>query len=159
MTEVPATTVPVRLNLECPERLSRTWLFWKWMWAIPIYLELFFRAIWASTITFVAFWAILFIGRYPEGLFNRMRRYMAFLFRLYSYFPMLLTDHMEPDTSHPLQYEADAPKALSRSILVFLKLPSFLFDIVGNLVVWGLAVPALIAIPTWWVSPSSSNTP
>jgi len=104
--------VPVRLEVEYPEHLSRLLLFVKWLFAIPLYIALVFYGIGAFIVTFVAFWVILVTGRYPEGMFNFVKGYMAWSFKIYAYFPLLICDHWFPDAMHPLKYEADHPKSL-----------------------------------------------
>ena len=67
--------VPVRLSMEYDEPQStgeaianRLLLFVKWLFAIPLYIFAVFYGIAAFIVTFLAFWVILFTGRFPEGL-------------------------------------------------------------------------------------------
>ena len=141
--------VAVQLGVDYPEDLSRPRLFVKWLLAIPLYVVLIPYGIGAGVGIFIAFWAILFTGRYPDGMFDFVRRYMNFSFRVFSYFPLLMTDHWSPDDDHPLWYDTGLPAELSRQVLVFLKLPSFLFYIVYFLSSIGILVLGIVAIPVW----------
>jgi hypothetical protein len=59
---------------------------------------------------------------------------MKYQFRVLAYFPLLMTDGYRPDKYHALNYEIDYPEGQSRIVLIFLKLPSFLFTIVQTLI-------------------------
>jgi hypothetical protein len=63
----------VRLDLPYPdarEGLTRWMPIVKWLLAIPHYIVLFFLAIAAFVCIWIAWFAILFTGRYPRGLFD-----------------------------------------------------------------------------------------
>ena len=62
--------VPVRLGVPYPEELSRVLLFFKWLFAIPVFIVVGFYGLAAFIVTFIAFWVILFSGRYPKGIFD-----------------------------------------------------------------------------------------
>ena len=80
-----------------------------------------------------------------------VRGYIEFKFKVIAYFPLLLTNHWIPDEDHPLQVEVDYPDSVSRLVLVFLKLPSFLLGVVGNLASFAVIILFLLAIPAWWI--------
>ena len=131
---------------------NRLLLFVKWLFAIPLYIIWVFYGIAAFIVTFIAFWAILFTGRFPEGLFGFVRGYFQFQYHVYSYFPFLLTNHWFPDESSPLRLEIDyPPEPLSRLVLVFVKLPSALLGVVYWLSGIGLLLLFLISIPSWFI--------
>jgi Domain of unknown function (DUF4389) len=82
----PATAVVTR-----PEKLSRGLIFIKWLLAIPVYVVLFFLGIGAFVALLIAFFAVLFTGKWPEGL----RRYVVGVARLsfrVNVYTNLLTD-------------------------------------------------------------------
>ena len=141
-------TVTNRLFLT---ELNPTLLLGKWLFALPLYIALVFYGFLAYIGIFLAFWFILFTGRFPRGLFDYVRGFIRFQYKVYAYFPLLLTDHWIPDDSHPLSVEIDYPEYLSRPVLLFLKLPSFLFGIIGNLTIFAAFILVLIAIPSWWI--------
>lgn len=161
-TGVPSAAdiyVPVRLSMEYDEPQStgeaianRLLLFVKWLFAFPLYFLLLFYGIAAFVVTFLAFWAILFTGRFPEGLFGFVRGYFQYSYHVFSYFPFLLTNQWFPDASSPLRLEIDYPvEPLSRLVLVFVKLPSFLLGLVSNLAGIVLLLLFLISIPVWFL--------
>ena len=89
---------PARLEVEYPERLSRWKIFVKWLMAIPHMIILYGYSILASVITFVAFFIILFTGRYPRALFDLVVGYYRWNIRVYAYM-LLLTDEYPPFTN------------------------------------------------------------
>jgi hypothetical protein len=61
---------PLRLEILPPERYNRVTVFFRLFLAIPHYIILFFLAIAQFVVTVIAWFAILFTGQYPEGMFN-----------------------------------------------------------------------------------------
>lgn len=89
---------PVKFSVDYPEKLSRGLLILKalfgWFYVmIPHGCILFFYGIAALVVTFIAWWAILFTGKYPKGMFdfvvgyqrwsNRVNAYMLFMTDVY----------------------------------------------------------------------------
>src|ERR671927_1545340 len=61
---------PLQLTGELSPRLSRGLWLVKWLLAIPHYIVLFFLWVAFVVVSVIAFFAILFTGRYPRGLFE-----------------------------------------------------------------------------------------
>ncbi len=61
---------PATYDVEYPEELSRWLIFVKWILAIPHIVVLAFLYLAALLVAIVAWFAILFTTRYPEGLFR-----------------------------------------------------------------------------------------
>jgi signal peptidase I len=143
----------VNLHIDYPERLSRWLLLVKWLFVIPSVIVLFLYGMAVFITTFISFWAILFTGRYPGGLFGFARGYMALQARTYAYFPLLLTDQYplasRLEAEKDVRYEIEEPERLSRGLLL-LKLLSFLLDVVGTLTGVMAFVLFLAAIPAWF---------
>jgi hypothetical protein len=82
---------PATFSIPRPEKLSRLLIFFKWLLVIPVELVLLVFAIGAYISLIIAFFAVLFTGKWPEGL----RRYVIGVarlgFRLNAY-TYLLTD-------------------------------------------------------------------
>jgi len=90
---------PVTLTVEYPERLSRGLVllkaFFDWLYVgIPHGICLWLYGIAVGIVNFIAFWAILFTGRYPRGMFDFVVGYLrwsnnvsAYLFFLRDEYP------------------------------------------------------------------------
>src|SRR5215470_6839418 len=61
---------PVRVRGDLDPALSRWQWLVKWILAIPHYIVLFFLRIAYVVVTVIAFFAIVFTGKYPRGLFD-----------------------------------------------------------------------------------------
>src|SRR5438270_630093 len=68
--ETTTSPYPLRLTGELSPQLSRGLWLVKWLLAIPHFIVLFFLFVAFMVVGVVAFFAILFTGRYPRGLFD-----------------------------------------------------------------------------------------
>ncbi len=60
----------VRFNIEYPEQMSRWLWLVKWILLIPHFVVVVFLPIGLWVVWIIAWWAILFTGRYPRSLFE-----------------------------------------------------------------------------------------
>jgi hypothetical protein len=89
----------VHLELDYPdakEDLNRWLPLVKWFLAIPHYIVLFFLAIGAFIAITISWFAILFTGRYPRGLFDYVVGVGRWGLRVNAYAFLLLTDEYPP---------------------------------------------------------------
>jgi hypothetical protein len=86
---------PVRLDIEYPERLSRLLIFVKWLLAIPHLLILALLGLVAFLVYVIGWFAILFTGRLPRGLFDFLVGYGRWGLRVNAYI-LLLRDEYPP---------------------------------------------------------------
>jgi hypothetical protein len=89
----------VHLEIDYPdvERDLNRWLpLVKWLLAIPHYIVLFFLAIGGIVVWVVAWFAILFTGRYPRPLFDYMVGVGRWGLRVQAYAFLLVTDRYPP---------------------------------------------------------------
>ena len=73
----------------------------KWFLAIPHYIVLFFLSIGAFFAVVVAWFAILFTGRYPRGLFDYVEGVLRWHNRVVGYAFALVTDRYPPFSLSP----------------------------------------------------------
>jgi uncharacterized protein DUF4389 len=89
----------VRLDFPYPDAahgLNRWLPLVKWLLAIPHYIVLFFLAIAAIVVIVIAWFAILFTGRYPRGLFDFVAGVVRWDNRVAGYAFILVTDRYPP---------------------------------------------------------------
>jgi hypothetical protein len=73
----------------------------KWLLAIPHYIVLFFLDIAAVVVIIVAWFAILFTGRYPRGMFDFVAGVIRWHNRVIGYALTLVTDRYPPFSLAP----------------------------------------------------------
>ena len=69
-TQPAIADYPVRFEVLYPEGGNRFLILVRWLLAIPHLIVLYFLGIISAIVTFLAWFAILFTGRYPEGMFR-----------------------------------------------------------------------------------------
>ena len=133
-TQLTTNTGPVRFDVEYPEKLSRLLIFVKWLLAIPHLLVLIALGFAVYFVNFVAFFAILFTKKYPDGLFRFVVGVNRWSYNVSAY-AGLLRDEYPPFSMdaglYPLGYDVAYPEEMSRW-LIFIK--------------WLLIIPNAIAL-------------
>lgn len=97
----PATDEEQSVHLDYDHPDARTdlnrWLpLVKWLLAIPHYIVLFFLDIAAFIVVIVVWFAVLFTGRYPRGLFRFVEGVIRWHSRVVGYALILVTDRYPP---------------------------------------------------------------
>jgi hypothetical protein len=81
---------------DVPRDLNRWLPLVKWLLAIPHWIVLFFLWIAAVVVVIVAWFAILFTGRYPRGMFDFVEGVLRWGNRVTAYAILLVTDQYPP---------------------------------------------------------------
>ncbi|MFI0525060.1 MAG: DUF4389 domain-containing protein [Ilumatobacteraceae bacterium] len=144
---------PLRLEGHLDAELSRwRWLV-KWLLAIPHVVVLVFLWIAFVVLSVVAFFAILFTGRYPRSIFDFNAGVLRWTWRVSYYASSALgTDRYPPFTldaaDYPATLDIDYPEHLSRGLVLVKS--------------WLLAIPHLLIIgvftATWTFGSDNGGT-
>ncbi len=103
--QYPSTDDEQWVHLDFPtpdgQQLSRGMPLIKWLLAIPHYIVLFFLGIAAIVSVIIAWFAILFTGRYPRSLFDFVEGVLRWGNRVHAYAFILITDRYPPFSLQP----------------------------------------------------------
>jgi Domain of unknown function (DUF4389) len=94
----------VRLDIVYPDaknELNRWLPLVKWLLAIPHYIVLIFLYIAVVVVVIIAWFAILFTGRYPRGMFDFVVGVVRWALRVGAYAFLLVTDRYPPFSLAP----------------------------------------------------------
>ncbi len=91
---------PVSFDVEFDARPGRLGTFFRLVLLIPHWIVLYLLQLAFAVTTFIAWWAILFVGRYPEGLHRFGVGVNRWSNRVQAY-AMLLTDRYPPFSLSP----------------------------------------------------------
>jgi hypothetical protein len=143
---------PVSFNAVYEIERNRLTTFFRLIVAIPWLIWLYIYAIGALVVALIAWFALLFTKRYPEGMYRFIAGFVRTAART-SAFVALLTDryppfHGRPDPDYPVQVDiAPRQQEYSRAKTFF----KYILSFPQQLILQGLAfVLQGAAFVTWW---------
>ncbi len=148
---------PVRLVMEYPEQVSRAQAFFFGIFPvgmfalIPQIIVMYGLAIAMAFINFIAFWAILFTGRYPRGMWEFMRKTVRYVVRIQVFMGARMSGFppMMPSGDYPVDIVAPYPEKSSRLWLFLAWIAVFPVAIVNG--IFGIAGVFLQFLGIWAV--------
>ena len=115
---VGAADYPVHLDVDRQEEYSRFMPLVKWLLAIPHYLVLIVLGIGALLVVFVSFFAVLFTGRYPRGMFDFVVGVHRWALRVTAYVFLMVDPYppftLDDDPNYPARFNIDYPERVQR---------------------------------------------
>ncbi len=144
---------PVTFDADYVERRSRLSVFFRLILLIPLTIVLYIYGLIATIVVFIAWFAIVFTGRYPDGMYDFVAGYTRFITR-YTGYAALLCDAYPPfwggdDPNYPIRLEFRGPldpynrmKTLFRIILM---IPLLILRYAITIVL------ELVAIAAWFI--------
>ena len=114
--ELPAELqdYPVQLGVVEPAEYNRWLPLVKWLLAIPHYFALVFLGIGALVVLVIAFFAVLFTGDYPRGMFDYLLGVQRWALRVSAYVLLMVDEYppftLDDDPSYPARLEIAYPE-------------------------------------------------
>jgi hypothetical protein len=144
---------PVTLEVDYVEKRSRLTTFFRILMIIPLEIVAIFYVIGLFVVVFLAWFALLFTGRWPLGMYNFTVGVLRFIARFNAYF-LLAVDRYPPfgladDAAYPARLIVDGPLQAYSRLKVFFR---FLYVIPAYIVAYVLSLLGfLVAIASWVV--------
>jgi hypothetical protein len=151
----------MKLSIVLQETYSRTELILRTLFGafyitLPHAFLLFFLSLWGKVLSFIAFWVVLFSGRYPESMFEYQVQLMRWQIRVKARINNLSDDYPPFGLSaadEQVNLEVPYPERISRSVLllrilfgvIYVFLPHFFFLFFR--MIWG----SILLFLAWFV--------
>jgi Domain of unknown function (DUF4389) len=144
---------PVTFEADYVEKRSRLTTFFRWLLVIPHAIVLAFYAIAAGVVVIIAWFALVFTGRWPRGMYDFVAGFFRYATAVHGYF-YLLTDQYPPFgpdvDSYPVRLDIAPPQEeYSRLKVLFriiLAIPPYIIAYAMNIVMQVGAFLAWFAI-------------
>ena len=113
-----ASDYPVHLDIDHQDDYSRFMPLIKWLLAIPHYLALIVLGIGAFFVVIISFFAVLFTGRYPQGMFDYMVGVHRWALRVVAYTDLMVDPYppftLDDDPSYTVRFDIEYPEFVDR---------------------------------------------
>jgi hypothetical protein len=158
-----AVTYPVRVELDAPLEVARWRPFFNWVLAIPHLIISNVLTNVTGIVVFIGWFAILFTGKFPPGLFRFVAMSQRYQLRAVShaiglretYPPFEFEMTSEDPGTDAAQYAVDEPEVLSRGLifvkwlLAFPHYVALFFVVIGAFFAWIIGAFAVLFTGAW----------
>lgn len=140
---------------------SRLSVFFRLILIIPHTIVAFFYAIGALVVVFIAWFAILFTGRYPDGMYQFVAGFLRFSMR-YNAYAYLITDTFPPfdgayHPEYPVRVSIPEPQESYDRLTTLFRIV-LLIPVLVLTYIFGIWMEA-VAIALWFVAVIMGRTP
>jgi hypothetical protein len=144
---------PVTFEADYVEKRSRLTTFFRWLLVIPHIIVIAFYAIAAAVVVVIAWFALVFTGRWPRGMYDFVAGFFRYSTAVHGYFYLLTDEYPRfgPDVdSYPVRLNVAPPQEeYSRLKVLFriiLAIPPYIIAYAMNIVMQVGAFLAWFAI-------------
>jgi hypothetical protein len=144
---------PVTYEVDIPEKLSRWMWLVKWLLAIPHLIVLWFVSIGVCVSVVIAWFAILFTGQYPRGLFDFVSGASRWYARVGGYIYHMTEKYpafsMQDDPAYGIRYGvpySDKSDRVSVLFRVLLAIPHMIILWALNYLLWAMLLIHIVIV-------------
>ena len=117
---------PVTFKADYVEKRSRLTTFFRLILAIPHFIAVTFYFLAAEVVVIISWFALLFTGRYPQGMYDFVAGALRYQTRVYGYAGLLADEYPpfsgDPATPYPVDLVIGPPKAEYSRLKVLFRL-------------------------------------
>jgi hypothetical protein len=155
------STYPVVYTQDPPEKRNRLTVFFRAICVIPHLIWACFYGFAAFLVVGIAWFAIVFTGRWPAGMYDFTAGFLRFLARLYAYM-YLITDVFPPfdggeHPEYPVQFHIPPPKESYSRLKTFFRaillIPIYIAQYILSLWLF------VVSVALWFVAVITGSTP
>jgi hypothetical protein len=153
-TTMPPVPYPVEYEADFVEQRSRLTTFFRYLLAIPLLIIGAFFGIALYVCVVIAWFALVFTGRYPEGLYSFNARVVRWLARVQGYLALAVDPYppfdLDEHPEYPIRVSIAPPKESYSRVKVFFRM---IIGIPVMLINYALGVVANVcALISWfWI--------
>lgn len=166
MTAIPASTsvsgvFPFGLDVDGPQPQGRLSVFLRYIFAIPQLIAVYLLGIGAQIVTLVAWFAILFTGKYPAGMMNFATGYLRWSARTMGYLYLLTGTYppfsLDADDAYPVRFSGEGQLDGRNRVTVFFRI----FMLIPHIIVLYIlgAVAGIVLFISWLVALFTGSVP
>jgi hypothetical protein len=143
---------PVTFRADYVEKRSRLTTFFRLILAIPHFIVVVFYFFAAEIVVIIAWFALLFTGRYPQGMYDFVAGALRYQTRVYGYASLLSDEYPpfsgDPATPYPVDLGVGPPKAQYSRLKVLFRL---ILGIPVLIIQYAMQIVAQVgAFLAWW---------